>query len=355
MSSLAIQTSTAVQPMDAQLQFDDSVSCLSWNRDGTSLITAYASGKAQKVRWDNPGNAVLNLIPLHDAGITQLAHNPGCDTLATADEEGVIKLWDAHDVNEPAAVLQTKEQRWIDCLRWSADGTLLAAATANKITLYQDLKPYAQWHCNDGIGDISWSSIGKKLAIAVNRGLYLWTGVEPPPKKLLSFPGAAIACAWHSSAQAIAVGSQDSQLYFWLRSGSQTNTKGKAKQLSMRGYPGKVNMLAWHPKKLTAATAGGKDIVLWQLKTAKNKSAAITLEGHTRPVTALTYDKSGTLLASADRDGKICLWRDGICVEQFDTKAEITCLAWNPKGMSLAAGNQIGQTFVIALQTNMPD
>jgi WD40 repeat protein len=331
---------------------NDCVSALSWNPEGRFIAVAYANGEL--LSYDHL-TAKRRLMHPSSAGITQLAQNPRNNILAIADEHGQISLVDPLDENGAETVLQARGKHWIDRLQWSADGTILAAATSNAVTLYSDRKPYAHWESGDAIGDIAWSATGRKIAVAANHGLYLWLDGQRSPQKLLSFPGAGISCAWHRSGQAIAVGTQDSQLYFWLRQGSHSNAKAKnkAKQLSMRGYPSKVNLVDWHPKKLIAATAGGNDIVLWQLKSAKNKSGASTLEQHDRPLTSLAYNPSGALLASADRDGQICFWRDNVCEERFDANSEITCLAWNPNGDSLVAGNQQGQTLLLELSKKM--
>ncbi len=325
-------------------QASDSISGLAWSRDGSLCFVAYANGELQS---HDRVTVCSSSTHAHQTGITQLANNSRHNILATADEQSCIYLWDTNKGLRLIGEFQDSERRWIDRLQWSADGSLLAASTANKAIILQDLKPVAEWRSTLAIGNIAWSARGKKLAIATNRGLHLWTDLTQLPQQLLNFPGAGISCAWHNNAQALAVGTQDAQLYFWLRPTSQSNSK--AKQLSMRGYPAKVNLIDWHPHKLTAATAGGNDIVLWHLKSAKHQSAATALEYHTRPVTALTYQASGRLLASADRSGRICIWRDDLCLEHFDTDAEVTHMTWSAKGDLLAAGNQQGQTYVFTL------
>ena len=345
MPGLAAQnTETRALEIQWYNQAGDSVSGLTWIRNDSLCISAYANGELQ---WHDSVNDSSSSTHVHRAGITQLAHNSRHNNLATADEQGCIYLWDTNKTLTPIGEFQDSERRWIDRLQWCANGSLLAVATANKVIILQDLKPIAEWRSAMAIGNIAWSARGKKLAIAANRGLHLWTDLKQLPQQLLSFPGAGISCAWHNNAQALAIGTQDTQLYFWLRPTSQS--KSKAKQLSMRGYPAKVNLIDWHPHKLTAATAGGNDIVLWHLMSAKHQSAATALEYHTRPVTALTYQASGRLLASADRSGRICIWRDDLCLEHFDTDAEVTHLTWSANGNLLAAGNQQGQTYVFTL------
>ena len=72
-------------------------------------------------------------------------------------------------------------------------------------------------------------------------------------------------------------------------------------QLTLEGYTGKVNSLAFSPEGDTLAV-GGKDNVIrfWDSHTGVLRQ---TLEGHSREVYSLAYSPDGMTLASSAKNG----------------------------------------------------
>jgi WD40 repeat protein len=158
------------------------------------------------------------------------------------------------------------------------------------------------------------------------------------PMELLAFPGAAVSVQWKPDGKALAVGTQDGFLQVW-RQGS-----GKpARQLTMSGYPSKVSCLSWHPVRDRIATAGGHDVVIWDM-TEQGRKEALPLSVHHSTVTCLSYSPDGKVIASADRDGQVYLLDNmGKTRASFETGAEVTTLAWSSDSASLLAGNIDGR------------
>jgi WD40 repeat protein len=119
-------------------------------------------------------------------------------------------------------------------------------------------------------------------------------------------------------------------------------------RLTMRGYPAKVHCLDWHPRRSRVATAGGSDVVVWDIPQT-GPGRARPLRAHDAAVTALGYGPDGSVLASADRAGRVCLWRDGgDLLQTYVLGAEIAALAWSPDGRALALGCTDGRLHVQA-------
>jgi WD40 repeat protein len=148
--------------------------------------------------------------------------------------------------------------------------------------------------------------------------------------------------AWRPNGRALAVGTQDGFLQVWRQATTDVEND-HARQLTMRGYPSKVNCLAWHPYRGTIATAGGPDVVLWELPEAGKGARAQPLRHHQNTVTTLSWSADGQLLASGDRSGRLCVWdRDGDAVFSRQLTHEISALQWQPCGDTLAAGDTGG-------------
>ena len=167
---------------------------------------------------------------------------------------------------------------------------------------------------------------------------------DAQPVQLLAFPGAPVAVAWQRTGKALAVGTQDGFLQIWRPADRQ----GAAKQLTMRGYPGKVSCLAWHPRTAVIATAGGPDVVLWELPQGASGSRGRPLRHHQATITALAWSADGRLLASGDRSGRVCLWDShGEALYARTLGHEISAMQWQPGGRVLAVGDTEGVLHLV--------
>jgi WD40 repeat protein len=262
---------------------------------------------------------------------------------ASAGEDGRVLLWHA-DSAELLAEL-AEESSWIEQLAWSSDGRTLAAAAEKTIHLWRDGESLGVWFdARRRVLAMAWAPDGERLATAANKGLYLWRIGGQEPAQLLEFPGAPVAVAWDTPGRALAVGTQDGFLQIWLQGRS-----GPARRLTMRGYPGKVSCLAWHPRRAVIASAGGRDLVLWPTEGEAAGRKAQPLRAHEHTVTALGYAPDASLLVSGDRGGRLCVWDDaGVLQQLAELGDEITVLAWSADGR-LACGTTAGRLQVYAM------
>lgn len=326
------------------LTMEDAISDLAWSTDSRMLLVGTAAGKVH--RFD-PGGTLAESWQAHSGGVTRLALRPGREsTLASAGEDGRVVLWDVAS-SEQTTLLGT-ENGWVEHLAWTPDGRVLASAARKTISLWRGSESLGIWYdARRQVLAMAWAPDSKRLATAANKGLYLWRMQDPrhnssEPMQLLSFPGAPVALAWRPNGRALAVGTQDGFLQVW-RQATQKADNENARQLTMRGYPSKVNCLAWHPRRGIIATAGGPDVVLWELPEAGKGARGRPLRHHQQTVTTLSWSADGQYLASGDRSGRLCIWdQDGDAVLSRQLAHEITALQWQPCGDTLAAGDTGG-------------
>ena len=141
---------------------------------------------------------------------------------------------------------------------------------------------------------------------------------------------------------------QDGFLQVWR----PTDTNNAARQLTMRGYPSKVNCLAWHPRRTVIATAGGPDIVLWDMPVdrtdTKNGSAkGRPLRHHQATVTAIAWSADGRLFASGDRNGRLCIWDENGDAVFPALGSEITVVQWHPVNAVLSVADGDGRLHLV--------
>jgi len=324
----------------------DAVTDLAWSGGGNLILAGSAAGVLHRFSAD--GDA-LGDWQGHEGGVTRVCFKPGDDAaLASAGEDGYVRLWDTDSGSEIATLAE--EQTWVEHLAWTPDGKVLAAAARKTISLWQGTEPLGVWYdARRHVLAMSWAPDGKRLATAANKGLYLWRmnskhTEASEPMQLLSFPGAPVAVEWQPNGKALAVGTQDGFLQVWRPAGIRTGAvKNNASQLTMRGYPGKVTCLSWHPIKTIIATAGGPDVVLWELPGKAGAAKGTPLRHHQATITALAWSADGLQLASGDRSGRLCIWdREGKAIFSQVIGHEISEIRWHPKRSILAIGDTAG-------------
>lgn len=360
MLGLAAPLPTATQQR-WQRQLPEAVTALRWRTACADRVSGaeedlLAAGADGWIRSHAGADGAESLAwQAHDGGVTAVCLRPlpkqptnGLPAvLASAGEDGRVALWDARGV---LAATLAEESSWVEHLAWTQDGRLLAAAAGRSIHLWRGDESLGVWYdANRSVLALAWAPDGKRLATAANKGLHLWQVGGDAPVQLLQFPGAPVVLGWRPDGKALAVGTQDGFLQVWRQTSRSRDTRKAAvsSQLTMRGYPAKVSCLDWHPTRSRIATAGGQDVVLWDIPAA-GEGKPTPLHLHRTAVTALTYAPDGALLASGDRDGRVCIWSDaGAPLQSLSLEAEVACAVWNADGSAVAFGCTDGAITVL--------
>lgn len=312
----------SIAPDDNALprQYDDAICALAHDASGR-LVVGTASGEIQ-IDGDAP-------YPAHKGGVTRLCPHPVSGLLISAGEDGRVLMHDERESNQ----LLLAVNGWVEQMCWSPNGKLLAIAAGNRLLMFEykddGLHELDQWEGIPGVLAMAFAPNSHRLATAANKGLYVWRTGQEQPTKLLTFPGAAVSLAWQPNGKALAIGTQDGFLQVWRQ--QTVGGRSKSGVLTMRGYPGKLNCLAWHPKLPLLATAGGKDVVLWDV--AGKNGKAHPLRDHEETITALAWSSDGKQLAAGDRGGRLTTWtQKGALQQTIENGCEIPVLAWSPGG-----------------------
>lgn len=332
MSGLAPEVVAQRFRQDWSAVMKDAITAMQWDASG-NLMTGDASGGIHRF---TPGGDRISHWRAHDGAVLKVCPQPTDPYVATSGEDGAIRLW---EMTGKLRQVLVEGDGWIEQMAWKPDGKWLGATTGSRIYQWEDASSRDSWYqAPRNILAMAWSPTGMKLALAVNKGVFLWSPSDRQPRELLSFPGAAIALDWKPDGTALAVGTQDGFLHVWRR-----QIGANAKQLTMRGYQCKVSCLEWHPLKDMIATAGGKDIVIWGPLHQKGGGSPLPIAHHQTTITCLSYEPSGYYLASGDRNGLVCIWDGkGRLVQQWQGRHEITVLRWDAEGNRLLTGDTQG-------------
>jgi WD40 repeat protein len=138
-------------------------------------------------------------------------------------------------------------------------------------------------------------------------------------------------------------GGQDATVHIWrLWSG---------RDLSMSGYPTKIEHLAFRPDGRWLAVGCLGDVTVWDFGgKGPAGSRPSRGEGHERHITCVAWDPGGDALVTAGADGRVTLWpcpaRAGRTLrplEVHERDAPVGAVAWLPAGGDLVAGYADGR------------
>jgi WD40 repeat protein len=251
--------------------------------------------------WDLNSGETIRVFGNHPSGIVDIAFSPNGQSVATAAEDGSVKIWK----QATAAELRQLQGHSgpVNRILYSPDGVYLASAGADKIVQIWD------------------SVAGRSLA------------------KMEGHTGAVTCLDFSPDSRTVATGSEDRSLRFW---DAATGQEYASARITLTGTPSSV---VYSPDaRYVAATDGGETIQLWELSSEQQPIATVTarhvLHGHTFVVTGLSFSPDGKRLASSGMDFKVKVWNpasgDEVLTLQKDAH-HATSVAFSPDGRRLVS------------------
>jgi WD40 repeat protein len=329
----------------AAASIDDFPVALAWKPDSSALFVGGGEGGIHCVQ---ARDGAVRKPGEHGPGVLQLAFQPKGSLLASAGQDGSVRLW---NVAGDAPVAQTlhRGRGWPVGLSWRADGEALAFGVGKDVLVFDaagELQRELGGH-EVPLSHVGWR--GRNAIIAAGNGALFIDDVDAGQIEQFLLEGTPLTLALSPDLKVSANGLADGSINF-----RYINNRKRSR---MSGYEGKVDQTAWSASSryLATASSGASSVVVWDFGgKGPEGSEPLQLNAHEERIQALAWQDSGPLLASAGRDWRVVLWkpapnsRSALDIQLLDGPAENA--SWSPDGTRLAVAQASGKIRFFTLK-----
>lgn len=323
-----------------QVDLNDHVGVMEWSPDSTRIAAGSLAGDSLIVDASN-GETIAKLAH-HDLGVLAAAWSADGSRLAVGGQDGILRITDAAGVE----VATLEPGGWISSLAWSHSSGLLAAGCGRSLVLVDRNGTLVRRYppAPSTITCLAWSIDGTRVGIGAYGGIswYVPTEEADEPSRVFAWKGSVLSIVLSPNGRWVCAGSQDATVHLWrLWSGED---------LSMAGYPAKIEHLAFHDDSGWMANSCQGALTVWTFA-GKGPRGTSPAEGqvHDEAIADLAWQPGGDMLVTGSLDGRLALWGIPTAPGQEmrplsirDSGRGVARVAWSPDGGLLAIAHRDG-------------
>lgn len=327
---------TGIGPALWQRGLGDYVAAVALSPDGTLAAVGSLAGDALLVSVAN-GDVVAKLHD-HAFGVAAAAWSRDGSTLAIGGQDSLVRIYDATGAEQAAVT----NDGWASALAWSPTDDLLAIGAGRTMQFVDPTGAVVRRHdpVTSTITDVVWSPNGRRVGVTAYGGIawYDPDADRSDPARFYAWKGSLLSLALAPSGKWACAGSQDRSIHLWrLWSGDE---------LSMAGYPAKVELLAFRDDSRWMATACLGDLAVWDFSGGgPGGSSPATAQAHDGFIQSLAWQPDGEHLVTGGSDGRLVLWPSPrrqratlrpIVAEEM--RSGVSQVAWSPDATVVVIG-----------------
>lgn len=262
-----------------------------------------------------------------------------CDgrRVVTGGDDGRVVALDS--TGAVASLASDPKRRWIDSVALHPDGAV--AWSAGKTAFVRGPKGEEKsLDVPSTVGGIAFAPKGLRLGIAHYNGVTLWFPYMAAKPEMLEWAGSHLGVTFSPDNKFLVTMMHEAALHGWRLA--------DARHMRMTGYPGRVRSISWSAGGKALATAGADAVIVWPFGSKDGpmgKEPAMLAPLKARVTTVACHPKQDILVAGYS-DGTILMVRtaDGAEILVRANKGEpVTALTWNAAGSVLAFAAQDGE------------
>ena len=281
-----------------RVDVDDYVQVLEVCRDQGQAVVGSLGGDAALIDVDD-GSATA--LERHEMGVLSAAWSSDASRLAVGGQDGCVRIYD----HTGAAQGVVDTSAWVTALAWSPNAPVLAIG-AGRHLLITDLDGALLHDFDDQpstVTAVAWSADGSRVGATAYGGIG-WHDVVGPRtgrRRRFDWKGSLLSLAMSPDGAWACAGAQDATVHLWrLWSG---------KDLSMSGYPSKIERIGFRHDSRWLAVACLGEITVWDFGgKGPAGTAPAAASGHDKHIEDLDWDPSGSTVATGGGEGRTIVW-----------------------------------------------
>ncbi|WP_448267427.1 nSTAND1 domain-containing NTPase [Nostoc sp. DSM 114159] len=312
----------------------NSVSNIGFSPDGKILASASDDGTVKL--WDTDSGREIKTLQGYTSGVNSVSFSPDGQTLTSGSLDGTVKLWNK-DSGKEIKTLKGHTHP-VYSVSFSPDGKTLASASDDGTVKLWDTDSGREIKTLKGhtfyVRSVSFSPDGKILASASwDKTVKFWdTNSGREIKILKGHTDWVNSVSFSPDGKILASASWDKTVKFW-------NTDSGREIKILKGHTSGISSVSFSPDgKILASASDDNTVRLWNTDSGREIKI---LKGHTSGVNSVSFSPDGKTLASASEDGTVKLW-------DKDRSRDIKILKGHTSGVNSVSFSPDGKTLASA-------
>jgi WD40 repeat protein len=335
-------------PSQRRVETDAPATACAFSRDGKTLAFALGDGRVRLMPGSPKEEAAAASDPLRDPlhrGVAlSLIADPAGDGFASGGDDGrLLRIASDGSITE----LASQKGKWIDKLAAHKATGAIAASAGKMAMVVKDGEVREFGPHPSTVADLDFSKDGSRIACAHYGGITIWSiGQVTLPPRRFGWAGSHVALRWSTDGKFVATGTQENDIHVWRIA--------QASDMRMQGYPAKVKSLSWSADARWLYTSSQPLFTAWSFagKGPEGKPPTQFGDEGAGLMTVVAASPVSDFVAGGYDSGELQLGEiksKRSAVLKMSDGSAITCVAWSPDGLRLAAGNEKGDLLTIDL------